>query len=539
MLAQNKIHRRALRVLLASAVMLAAAWPLSTASAGPGTVVIKTDGDITMTFGAQVRVIPTMESNWDFGIAKLTGRNIGNTHTNEGGTVKNSYIRTEERLYFNFAQSDLWDVYMALEFDTSLSQQRVDRALATQGPFGDFGMERLNASLKLPWIFSRLNFGWDVYAADIETGLIYGDDDPGFNIKGGYGLFDWQLGFNKKIEADFIPSPTPAGFSLTGQENDRNIYTVRLNFNPVKDWQVGLIYAFDDLNVRGSVATAGTTPNVANHRIGPIVKGAAGPLRFLAQGAYSLGSANSTGVVNAAAPNGDYDISAYGFVGDVALDLHKIVSLPVPVVPHFGFYYTSGDSNPNDNKLKGYTAAVSLARFGRVFGGENTILMDGNAVAGSILYGNLPELHGNQSPFLGVGGLTGTGRGDNPGWLMIGGGVTVGPIAERVTYRTNVYYMRWNQEFIPATTPPVGLGAATATGLVTGTTLVTKQSFGVGWDNEITFQLYKYTFLKGQGSVIFPLSGASAAAASLAGVPDQGQFDKPAIRLALEMIWNF
>ncbi len=521
-------------VLVASGVLVA-----PVADAGPGTVVIKTDGDITMTFGAQVRVIPTFESNWDFGIAKQTGKNIGNTHTNEGGIVKNSYVRNEDRLYFNFAQSDLWDVYMAIEFDSSLSQQRVDRALATQGPFGDFGLERLNASLKLPWIFSRLNFGWDVYAVDIETGLIYGDDDPGFNIKGKYGQFDWQLGFNKKIEADFIPSPVPGGFSLTGQDNDRNIYSFRLNYNPVQNWQVGLIYAYDDLRVRGSVATAATTPEVANHRMGPIVKGAVGPLRFLAQGAFSFGSADRTGVVNAAAPGGDYDISAYGIVGDLAVDLHKVTSLPFPIVPHVGIYYTSGDSNPNDNKLKGYTSAVSLARFGQVFGGENTILMDGNAVAGSILYGALPELHGNQSPFLGVGGLTGTGRGDNPGWLLVGGGVTIGPIAQRVTYRTNVYYMRWNQDFIPATTPPAGLGAATATGLVTGTNVVRNRAFGVEWDNEVTLQIFRNMFLKGQGSVIFPLAGAKAAAASLAGVADQGQFDKPAIRLALELLWNF
>ncbi len=538
-----RVRRLSGRILSLLALAVAAWTAPSAVSAGPGTVGIKTDGDITVTLGGQVRVIPTLESNWDFGIASLTGRNIGNTHTNEGGTNKNGYIRTEDRLYFNFARGDLWDVYMALEFDSSFTQQRVDRALATQGPFGDFGLERLNASIKLPWIFSRFNAGWDVYAIDMEGGLIYGDDDPGFNLKGKYGLFDWQIGFNKKIEGDFIPSPTPAGFSLTGQDNDRNIYTLRVNFNPVKGWQLGLLYALDDLKVRGSVATTATTPSIASNRIGGILKGALGPLRLLGEGVYSVGRADKTGVVNAAT-RGNYDISAYGIVGDLALNIQELTSLPFPVVPHAGIYYTSGDSNPNDKKLNGYTAIVSLARFGQPFGGENTILMDGNAVAGSILYGNLPELHGNQSPLLGVGGLTGTGRGDNPGWTMGGGGLTIGPInvgqvVERITYRTNAYYMRWNESFIPATTPPVGLGAATTTGLVTGANRVSERAFGVEWDNEIVFQVYRDVFVKAQGSVIFPLSGASAAAASLVGVPDRGQFDKPATRLGIELLWNF
>lgn len=34
------------------------------AYAGPGSVVIKTDGDITARFGAQVRFVPTYEQNW-------------------------------------------------------------------------------------------------------------------------------------------------------------------------------------------------------------------------------------------------------------------------------------------------------------------------------------------------------------------------------------------------------------------------------------------------------------------------------------------
>ena len=139
------------------------------AFAGPGSVVIKTDGDITATFGGQVRVIPVYEQNWDFGISDKTlfgktnpsGRIFLN-HLNEAGVVCCGYIRSEDRLYFNFAKGDIWDVYMALEFDDVLSSRTVDRSNQTQGDFNSFGLERLNASIKLPWISSRLHAGWDI-----------------------------------------------------------------------------------------------------------------------------------------------------------------------------------------------------------------------------------------------------------------------------------------------------------------------------------------------------------------------------------------
>src|SRR3990172_8840419 len=116
------------------------------AYAGPGSVVIKTDGDITAKFGAQVRFVPTYEKNWDFGIKEKTGNTGFLPHGTEYGTVSNGYIRSEDRLYFNFAKGDIWDVYFALEFDDALSSRTVDRVRATQGDFTNIGFERLNAS---------------------------------------------------------------------------------------------------------------------------------------------------------------------------------------------------------------------------------------------------------------------------------------------------------------------------------------------------------------------------------------------------------
>lgn len=56
------------------ALTLALAAAAGAASAGPGSVVIKTDRDITAIFGGQVRMIPTGERNrGDFGTTKATG----------------------------------------------------------------------------------------------------------------------------------------------------------------------------------------------------------------------------------------------------------------------------------------------------------------------------------------------------------------------------------------------------------------------------------------------------------------------------------
>src|SRR5712692_9497567 len=78
------------------------------AYAGPGSVVIKTEGDISATFGGQVRVIPTYEKDWDFGIQKKTGiTGVFLNHLTEAGVVNKSYIRSEDRLYFNFAKGDI------------------------------------------------------------------------------------------------------------------------------------------------------------------------------------------------------------------------------------------------------------------------------------------------------------------------------------------------------------------------------------------------------------------------------------------------
>jgi len=517
------------------------------AYAGPGSVVIKTDGDITAKFGAQVRMIPTYEQNWDFGVREATGNFRFINHINEAGFVSNGYIRSEDRLYFNFAKGDIWDVYFALEFDDVLSSRTVDRSVPSEGDFASFGVERLNASIKLPWIWSRLNAGWDLYTVDLDAGsLVYTDDDPGFSIVGGVANIDWKFGYHKVVESNrrlqlptFAAGP-PTSVSAnsvtnTGYDNDRDIYSARINYTLFKDTKIGLIYALNDQKVRGNTPTGdpcgavgnGTIcQNVNAHFISPIFVGSIAGFKIAAQYAHMFGEAERMLVA------GDkFDIESNAFFGDVAYDMTPWFGFRF--IPHIGVLWAQGDDNPTDNKLQGYVGK-NFQRFIPSFGGENTLLGDTNPVIGSILYSFLPDQRGNQNTNLGVGGLIGTGRGDNPGILMVGGGITMDPI-KNWSYRTNAYYLKYNEE------PCILANEGTILpGIVGGACpanrIITSKDIGVEWDNEVSWWLDKNMVVKGQFSFLFPTGdGIKQVTQLLSGVAT----DETAIRLALELLWNF
>jgi hypothetical protein len=488
-------------------------------------------------------MIPTYEQNWDFGFKEKTGNGAFSVHLNEAGTVGQGYIRSEDRLYFNFAKGDIWDVYFALEFDDILSSRTVDRSVVSEGDFATFGVERLNASVKLPWILSRLNAGWDVYTVDLDAGsLVYTDDDPGFSIQGGVANFDWKFGYHKVVESNrriIFPSIAAGAITVnavtnTGYDNDRSIVSARVNYTLFKDTKFGLIYVLNDQKVRGNFPTSDpcglvggtntTCQNVNAHFISPIFVGSIAGFKIAAQYSHMFGEAERMLVL------GDkFDIESNAFFGDVAYDMTPWFGFRF--IPHVGVLWTQGDDNPNDNKLQGYTGK-NFHRFIPSFGGENTILADTNPAIGTLLYSFIPDQRGNQNGTLGVGGLVGTGRGDNPGILLIGGGITVDPI-KNWSYRSNVYYMEYNENFCLVNLA-AGVCAATSSG---APNLITNHEIGVALDNEVSWFLDKNMVIKGQFSFIFPGDGlrqVTRATANNGTTPDE-----TAIRLALELLWNF
>ncbi len=510
--------------------------------AGPGSVSISTNKNIMMSFGAQVRMIPTSESNWDFGMRddlRLPGflggalnKGFFQDHPNECGWVNDSYIRSEDRLYFNaIPKSRKWSFYAALEFDRGLDTKSVDSRGGKTNDSSDFGLERLQATIALTDNM-RLHAGWDIWGLDFGDGggLVYGDDNPGFWLTGKTGKLDYNVGFFKLQENNFQVSPTDLNDSNT---QDRDLYAGYVTYHFNKANKIQMFYAYD--RIRG--IPSGTLLNnltktmvkgakTDSHHLGAYFTGKQGAIEYFAEGVYQFGTADNTGLAT-----DDYDISAYAGAADVAVNLKDMVGFTVK--PHIGIMYTSGDDDAKDDNLEGYTGVENCQRFSKYWGGENTIIGDTNMVLGTMLYGYLPELYGNGTPVF-TGGLQNTagfggGRGDNPGLTMTSVGIIIVP-RRFIIFRSNVNSFWWNEDIMVTSFAD----GATTTKVNSGYT-------GTEWDNTLTLALDKDMFIKGQFSWFFPgstIKDATSALSAVAGVPGE-RSDDVAMRLAAELIWKF
>ncbi len=504
---------------------------------GPGSVGISTKQDIMMSFGARTRIIPTSETDYDFGFEgnlqnPLLGGALGSgffkEHVNETGWVNNNYIRNETQIYFNALPKDRkWSFYAALEFDRPMDVHVADARGGLDDKTSDFGLERIHGSYQLP-ANMRFHAGFDIWEIDgSQGGLVYGDDAPGFWLTGEYDAFDFNLGYFKLSENNFNVEPNMVA---DGKDDDRDLYAGYLDFQPGEGMNLRTFYAYDRMRniptgglVQALSENMGQTPKTDAHYLGAYYTGDYGPLEVFVEGVYKFGEAADTGLERE-----DYDIAAYALAGDVAFNVNDMIK------PHFGALYTSGDDDPADDELSGYTGVVNAQRFSRYFGGENTIIADTNFMLGTAVYGYVPEFYGNGTP-VAAGGLQnfsgfGNGRGDNPGLTMTSVGVTVTP-KRFLIYRTNVNSFWWNEDFVvPSFVNPV-----VVTPVESGYT-------GTEWDNEITLATSRHSFIKAHFSCFFPgevIEDVTSARASLM-IPGNGpESDDTAYRLGMELIWMF
>jgi hypothetical protein len=526
-----------------------------------GSFLIKTEDGDTFTFGAQLRMIPTSENNWDFGLGTVvvttpTGpgtsvevaRKNFKEHVNEAGRVAQGYIRTEARLYFTGEDADKkWSLYSALEFDSVVDQDNVDR----RGR--DYGLERLHGSVAIPGLEQvRFHAGWDIYFLDAVTagaGFLYGDDDPGFWLTGDFDSIEFQAGYHKKLEnnfasrdeVDFIEKE--AGIEA---DNDRDIYSAMLTYHINDDNEVRFMGLYDRMNTRseseidspltGEPLTDQKGADVDTYRLGILYTGKLGIIEPEFEIAYQGGEAKDiTTEFGGTLP--DQDIEAYALYGDVALNLTDVVGFKV--MPHVGFMYTSGDDDPDDKDLEGYVGVANAQRFTPRFGGEDTIIGDTNVVLGTLLYGYLPEFYGNlggtQQGGVATGGLANGsigGRGDNPGMTMIGGGITIEP-KEFISYRTNFMWFELNEDFAvvnpsnPTGTPPEALFGPANIEIDSGT-------LGQQWSNSLRISLNRHVHIFGNATFFFPGEVVEDVTEALG-----NENDKVAQRYAVALIWRF
>jgi hypothetical protein len=347
-----------------------------------------------MSFGGQIRMIPTMENKYDFGMgdsatgnflsfmpaANQLGKGYFNNHANEAGGVNNSYIRSEDRLYFNALPSDRsWSFYAALEFDRALDTNVVDERGGRTGG-SNFGLERLHGTMALPFLpfNSRLHAGWDVWGLDYSdaAGLVYADDNPGFWLTGDKGDVSWNVGYFKLGENNFQNSITDLKTPNSSNTRDRDLFAgyVDYKFNP--NHKTRIFYAYDQirnvatkdlLGVLTGGAVPGTgvnktavapSPKTDSHHVGGYYVGNYGSVEVFGEGVYQFGTADGTGLGGA---QEKMDISAYALSGDVTLELKDQIGFGLK--PHVGFMYTSGDKNANDNKLGGYEGVNNAQRW--------------------------------------------------------------------------------------------------------------------------------------------------------------------------------
>ncbi len=490
-------------------------------------------------------------------------------HSNETGAVDDSYIRNETKMYFNAMPKDKkWSFYTALEFDRPIDTDTVDNRGGRGDSGSDFGMERLNVSIELIEGL-RLHGGWDVWGVDVieSASMVYGDDNAGFWIKGDYDPVDFSIAWHKLDENDFQNS---AGELDSASDSDRDLIAGYVDYffrekNKVRffaGWdrirdvktndftgylasQAGLQdYAgiYGNNNVPGAQASS---PDTNAYTVGGYYLGNIGNvIELMFEGAYKFGSADDTGLkgvdngVNTIQYN-DFDISAFALAGDIAFELKDKLGW-YSFKPHVGFMYTSGDDDPEDDELSGFTGITSAQRFSSMWGGENTIIGDNSFVLGTSIYGYLPELYGNGTPVF-TGGVqnfagVGSGRGDNPGLGMLSAGITMRPKIFLI-YRTNVNMFWWNEDFYVADmVNPVVFDETTGKMDKGKYTMVEAGYAGTEWDNELTLALSKNMFVKGQFSFFFPGSAVEDVTAALSGGIES---DETAIRLASELIWNF
>ncbi len=515
------------------------------AQAGPGSVEVQTLGDITIRMGAQVRLVPTTEISRDFGVsdrikdadeaavaAIMPGAyKSTRAHLNEaGGAVKDGYIRGENRLFFNFAHDQDWDVYFALESDTTLDRAGVDRTDFASGKQSQqFGIERLNASFNLPWINSRLNGGWDVKAADVKFGgMVYGDDDPGIGITGCANGFKWAAWYIKKDESEAgytandkvnnVNDTNAIGTPDTDIDSDRTFLLGKLGYDIAGTYIEGF-YMFDKNHMHNSTRTY-----VDRHFMGINYKGDYGIFKPLAEIAYVTGDVD--GVTGLA--GGDGDISSWGFYGDLLVDLHEYVGLKQFGV-HLGGYWMQGDNDPGDDDFEGFTPAVGITRFTPRFGSEQSISHDGNPIFGQVLYSMFPAYYGTVSG----GGINGAAKLNNPGFQMLGAGINAA--YGDFTYITHVMAMWFNdQEAVEYYFQQY----------VTGDVNINR-FMGVEWNHELRYKIYKNVTLKGGMAFLFPGSGAEDITQALDAYANGTDFENGhksndvSMRFAAELLWFF
>lgn len=428
---------------------------------GPGSVDLTTKTGIDFKFGISLDFQPMSVHNLDFN-KKTNFKTI-----TEFAAIgeEDSIIGFEHRLFFT-ATKDRVSLYSAIELDGTLDERSID----ANNP----NIERLNLSLLVPEVGTTFSVGADVYALDPIGGLVYIDDDPGIWFKGGVGPWSWQAGWHKRTECGGDAGDSNLRFPCRAQgifdkrEDDTNIFTAKIGYDfqhPAGRFHLEpffLAYLRDTpnsgtgltrLNLVGpggvtrpatdplQASIADIVPSQTSYYLGIQGTGNIGWLRPSVEFVYLTG--DISGLIDRKTgklPFGfeSFDISSWAWYARLDFDWSKEPWWPLRgIIPFVSAEMLRGDSNPSDDTLHGFVSpsTPNALRAGdfpllrkTVLGLGSPILGDGTADFGFAVdgrgtgptIGNILEgqTFGGSSLF-----NNRFGKGDNPGYVKISGGL--------------------------------------------------------------------------------------------------------------------
>lgn len=196
-------------------------------------------------------------------------------------------------------------------------------------------LERAYIQYDVPNTGLTLEVGADLWTTD-QAGVL-GDDDPRF------ALF-YKTG-NLEFQAAAVIQTESLRFGLEN-DNDDVYYTFGVDYD-MKPWQFGLHGAYFRWRSEGSLA-ANLGQKQDSVLIMPSVRGQFSIVKFLVQPMVIFGSADRSDAGVAGGASRSMDIFSWGVIGAVEANLGKIR-------PFFAFAIGSGDDDPTDDDLEGFS----------------------------------------------------------------------------------------------------------------------------------------------------------------------------------------
>jgi len=289
---------------------------------------------------------------------RAASRNPSSTSSHEGD---GDFLYTQLRLGAEFQYQKNLLVHLLFQHQQVFDGNLMDDSANSTNPGGadvfgrrassenpGFRIERFWIDYTFPGTPLRMRVGGDLWSTD-QAGLV-GDDDPRFALFAKFGDLDLQA-------AAVIQNAA----TRLGLENDNDFiyYTFGVGYNLTPHrFQLDVTY-FRDRFLGADTLLVGTRPGFGftgqkhdSVLIMPSWSGTLGPVRALLQGNILVGTARggtaATGLPRGAVPGRHYDIFAGAVVASVEADFGI-------VRPFVGLVYGSGDGDPTDDKLHGFT----------------------------------------------------------------------------------------------------------------------------------------------------------------------------------------